>query len=70
MTVTINGETHEIDPSKGGPWTVLSLVEHLGHALVRVAVEHNGRVLRRAQLSEVAVKAGDRFEIVTLVGGG
>ena len=34
------------------------------------AVELNGEVIRKAQYNETPLKAGDRLEIVRLVGGG
>jgi thiamine biosynthesis protein ThiS len=36
----------------------------------RVAVEHNGAIVRRADRPVTRVNDGDVFEIVTLVGGG
>jgi len=36
----------------------------------RVAVEHNRRVLRRAEHAETALAPGDELEVVTFVGGG
>jgi sulfur carrier protein len=35
-----------------------------------VAVEHNRRVLRRAEHGETALAPGDELEVVTFVGGG
>lgn len=34
------------------------------------AVERNGEIVPRSRLSEVFVEAGDRIEIVHMVGGG
>lgn len=35
-----------------------------------IVVEHNGDILRRERYAEVAVGAGDAFELVHFVGGG
>lgn len=66
MTITVNGESVEI--SEGV--TVSGLVNHLGMRIDRVAIERNLDILPRAQWDGTPVHAGDRFEIVQLVGGG
>jgi len=66
MNVTINGEQREVPEGL----TVTALVEHLGLAADRVAIERNLDVLPRAQWSATPVGPNDRFEIVHLVGGG
>ena len=66
MTVTINGERREIPDGL----TVAALVEHLGLAGDRLAIERNLDILRRQQWKETWVLSNDRFEIVHLVGGG
>lgn len=66
MTVTINGEHRDVPENM----TVAMLLQHLGMAEGRVAVERNLEVLPRAQWNATMVQAGDTFEIVHFVGGG
>ena len=66
MTITINGERREIPDGLN----VAGLLEHLGMAENRVAIERNGDILPRARWREAPVDAGDSFEIVQFVGGG
>ena len=66
MTITINGERREIPDGLN----VTALLEHLGMAENRVAIERNRDILPRARWQETQVSANDTFEIVQLVGGG
>ncbi|MFZ3199595.1 MAG: sulfur carrier protein ThiS [Candidatus Acidiferrales bacterium] len=66
MTVTINGERREIPDGL----TVAALLDHLGMAPSRVAIERNLEIAPRARWHDIAVAADDSFEIVHLVGGG
>ena len=66
MTVTINGERREIPDAL----TVAAMLEHLGMASDRVAIERNLDILPRARWPETQVHPGDSFEIVHFVGGG
>jgi sulfur carrier protein len=66
MTVTINGERREIPDGL----TVAALVEHLGLAGDRLAIERNLDILQRQQWKQTQVLSNDSFEIVHLVGGG
>lgn len=66
MTVTINGERREIPDGLN----VISLLEHLGMRVDRVAIERNLDILPRAQWPDTLVQANDSFEIVQFVGGG
>jgi thiamine biosynthesis protein ThiS len=50
--------------------TVAQLLQQLGLGTKIVAVEVNLRLVPRAQHADCALRAGDRVEIVTLVGGG
>ena len=52
------------------PASVRGALEALGLAGRPVAVELNGRLVRRADHPRTAVRTGDRVEIVTFVGGG
>ena len=66
MTIIINGERREIPDGLN----VTALLEHLGMAENRVAIERNRDILPRALWQETQVSANDTFEIVQLVGGG
>ena len=65
-TITVNGESL---PFTAGT-TALAVVESLGLAGRPIAVEVNEAVVPRARLADCMLAAGDRLEIVTLVGGG
>jgi sulfur carrier protein len=66
MTVVINGEDREVPTNL----TVAALLQHLGIAAERIAIERNRDILPRAAWPATAVQAKDRFEIVHFVGGG
>ena len=66
MTITLNGERHELSQ----PMTVDALLASLAIDPRRVAVEHNLSSLKRHRFPEVVVGEGDRVEIVNFVGGG
>ncbi len=52
------------------PASVRGALVALGLAGRPVAVELNGRLVRRGEQESTAVEPGDRIEIVTFVGGG
>lgn len=66
MQVEINGEQKTIPDGLD----VEGMLGHLGLDARMVVVERNRDILRREQLGDVAVAAGDRFELVHFVGGG
>jgi thiamine biosynthesis protein ThiS len=66
VIIKINGEPHEIPEGL----TVAKLLEHLGMAGGRVAIERNFDILPRALWREIQVQSNDSFEIVHFVGGG
>jgi thiazole synthase len=66
LHVTLNGERRPLP----GPLTVAQLLEQLGHDRRRVAVEVNEEVVPATRHGERQLAAGDRVEIVSLVGGG
>ena len=66
MTVEINGEPKTIPDGLD----VAGMLGHLGLDPRMVVVERNRDILRREQLADVTVAAGDRFELVHFVGGG
>ena len=66
MTITVNGQSHEAPPGS----SVADLLGILKIAAKHVAVEVNLEIVPRSQLAEHRLRAGDRVEVVTLVGGG
>jgi thiamine biosynthesis protein ThiS len=50
--------------------TVLGLVESFGLQPRKIAVERNLEIVPRSAYGEVALRDGDRIEIVNFVGGG
>jgi sulfur carrier protein len=66
MDITVNGELREV--AEGA--TVAELLAALGLAKQYVAVEVNRQVIPRARHPECRLNAGDKVEVVTLVGGG
>jgi sulfur carrier protein len=66
MELTVNGEPREVADGS----TVAALIAQLGLVNRYVAVEVNREVIARARHPECRLKAGDKVEIVTLVGGG
>lgn len=66
MDIKINGEARHFPD----PLTVAELVESLGYAGKRIAIERNGEIVPRSRHGEVALAAGDCLEIVVAVGGG
>ena len=61
----VNGE-----PKKTDAKTVAALLNELGLAGQAVAVELNQSVVPKKQHGETEIHAGDKLELVTLVGGG
>lgn len=66
MKVRINGEHRELD----GPANIADLINELGLAERRVAVELNREVIRRERWMHTEVNDNDEIEIVQFVGGG
>jgi sulfur carrier protein len=64
--VIVNGEPKEIAAGT----TVAQLLEALKLKPRQVAVERNRDLVPRAEHAACILEAGDRLEIVTLVGGG
>ncbi len=67
MTLTVNGEERIFDVER---LSIVGLLEELGLAERRVAVEVNRRIVRRAEHAGHALEEGDAVEIVHFVGGG
>ena len=66
LNLIINGEPRQF----AVPLTVASLVEQMGYAGKRIAVERNGEIVPKSRHAETPLAAGDRLEIVVAVGGG
>jgi sulfur carrier protein len=69
MELFINGDARQFSALRD-PLTVAALVDMLGYAGKRIAVERNGEIVPRGRHSEVFLASGDRIEIVVAVGGG
>ena len=66
LLIRLNGEEREVPEGL----TLQGLVEMLGLAPERLAVEHNLKVARRADWPSTELGEGDKVEIVHFVGGG
>lgn len=66
MTITVNGETHDVP----GDATVLSVVEALGFAAATVVVQQNDTIIPRDAYAATPVQDGDVLELIRFVGGG
>jgi len=50
--------------------TVAAYLAEANYDLKRVAVEHNGEIVFRAQYDKTVLRDGDTLEVVSFVGGG
>lgn len=66
MQITVNGETRTAPEGL----TAAQLVEELGLAGQRIAMEVNQEILPRSRYGTHRLQAGDRIEIVRAIGGG
>jgi sulfur carrier protein len=66
MQIFVNGEEREVSGSE----TLASLLAELGLDPKHLAVEVNLELVPRGEHASCLLNAGDRLEIVTLVGGG
>jgi sulfur carrier protein len=66
LTLKLNGEPRQLP----APMTVAQLVETLGYAGKRIAVERNGDIVPKGLHATTALENGDTLEIVVAVGGG
>ena len=66
ITVTINGEPRQF----AEPLRSQQVLDTLGLAGKRVAVERNGEIVPRGEFTARVIADGDRLEIVVAVGGG
>jgi len=66
MKIILNGEPYDIEPDT----TVSQLVEQLGLAGKRLAVEIDREIVSRSAYPETYLCEGMRLEIVHAIGGG
>jgi sulfur carrier protein len=66
LELIINGEIRRFPPAL----TVSGLVDCLGYAGKRIAVERNGEIVPKSRHGDTPLASGDRLEIVVAVGGG
>ena len=66
ISVTINGESRSFEQ----PLAFAQLIDELGLAGKRLAIERNGEIVPRSQFAAANVADGDKLEIVVAVGGG
>ena len=66
IALQVNGESRQATAGL----SFQQLLVELGYEPRLVVVEFNGAIVPRAQWPDQAVAAGDRLEVVTIVGGG
>ncbi len=66
MQIQLNGEARTLAPDS----TVAALVESLGLAARRIAVEVNEEIVPRSEHATTRLVEGDRVEVLHAIGGG
>ena len=66
MNLLLNGQSHDCV----APCSVAKLLENVGYAQRRVAVEVNRCIVPRSEHAAHLLAEGDRVEIVHAIGGG
>jgi sulfur carrier protein len=66
LKIKVNGEILSVPAGA----SVADLLERLGVATPRAAVERNRDIVPKADYRATALAEGDEFEVVELVGGG
>lgn len=66
MQIQLNGEVRDL----ASDLTVAQLLEELGLAGRRIAVERNEEIVPRSEHAATRLAEGDRLEIVHAIGGG
>ena len=69
MMLIMNGQEREFDTLMPGA-RLADLVAVLGLKGDRVAIEHNGTIVSRAEWEAAVLQQADKLEIVHFVGGG
>lgn len=67
MQIQLNGEALTLEPETG---SVAQLVQSLGLAGQRIAVEVNEEIVPRSEHDSTRLGEGDRVEVVHAIGGG
>ncbi|MFQ5933198.1 MAG: sulfur carrier protein ThiS [Dehalococcoidia bacterium] len=66
IVLTINGKQRDID----APMNLLSFLEANNINPRTIAIEYNGEIIKRDEWGDTIIDAGDKLEIVHMVGGG
>ncbi len=66
IEIQLNGEARQVRSGS----TVVELLESLGLAGKRLAIEYNQEILPKSLHGETLIQAADRIEIVHAIGGG
>ncbi len=66
MQIKVNGQPYEAEDSL----TAAALVERLGYAGRRLALEINREIVPRSRWSQTPLQADDEVELVHAIGGG
>jgi thiamine biosynthesis protein ThiS len=66
IEIAVNGDPYRLATGS----TILDLLKELSLDTARIAVEHNLKVVPRAEHAGLRLSPGDKLEIVTFVGGG
>jgi thiamine biosynthesis protein ThiS len=66
MRIFVNGEAQTFEP----PLSVADLLNRLGLARTKIAVEHNLEIVAKSAYDTHELGDGDRVEIVHFIGGG
>ena len=66
MDILLNGSEFKVEEQS----TVLTLIDQLGLAGKRYAIELNKEIIPRSLHAETSLQAGDKIEVVQAIGGG
>jgi sulfur carrier protein len=69
LTLAINGQNRSFD-NLTPPVSLAQAIAAMDLKGDRIAVEHNGQIVQRANWSDTPVSTGDHLEVVHFVGGG
>jgi thiamine biosynthesis protein ThiS len=66
IAISVNGIARQLPDST----SVAALIEEMGLAGKRIALERNGEIVPRSTFSAQQLADGDKLEVVVAVGGG
>jgi sulfur carrier protein len=69
LTLDINGQSRSFEDLTPQA-TLAQVIAAMNLKGDRIAVEHNGQIVQRANWAETPISSGDRLEVVHFVGGG